>query len=67
MSQRYKHAYFGRFSTCKGGFTGIGWKPPPPPHIRPSTADPCIHETPNLDPDAEFPDAEFRFSQLMYH
>ncbi len=30
------------------------------------TADPRIHETPNLDSDAEFPDAEFRFSQLMY-
>jgi len=32
----------------------------------PTTADPRIHETPNIDSDAEFPDAEFRFSQLMY-
>jgi hypothetical protein len=31
-----------------------------------STADPRIHETPNLDSDAEFPDAEFRFSQILY-
>ena len=31
-----------------------------------STADPRIHETPNLDSDPEFPDSESRFSQLMY-
>ena len=29
--------------------------------------DPRIHETPNLDSDAEFPHAEFRFSKLKYN
>jgi hypothetical protein len=35
-------------------------------HTFQGTADPCIHETLNLDSDAEFLDAEFRFSQVMY-
>jgi hypothetical protein len=32
-----------------------------------STADLRRHETPNLDWNAEFRNAEFRFSQLLYH
>ena len=46
---------------------------PFPLAVRPSgwhksicTADPRRHETPNLDWNAEFRNAEFRFSQLLY-
>ena len=60
---------------CCGGSPAL---PPvgftPTPHFPASTqvrnydtADPRIHETPNLDSDAEFLDAESRFSELMYH
>ena len=40
---------------------------PPTKDKKKNTADPRIHETPNLDSDAEFPDAESRFRQLLYH